>query len=63
MVKYKTEKRIRQPQETFKKMIEVQQFLLPLQVGSMFLLSSNLKLKKNIIWKKVTQKEARHMVE
>lgn len=49
MVKYKTEKRIRQPQETFKKMIEVQQFLLPLQVGSMFLLSSNLKLKKNII--------------
>lgn len=26
-------------------MIEVQQFLQPLQVGSMFLLSSNLKLK------------------
>lgn len=33
-------------------MIEVQQFLLPLQVGSMFLLSSNLKLKKKNYMKK-----------
>lgn len=33
-------------------MIEVQQFLQPLQVGSMFLLSSNLKLKNKHYMKK-----------